>query len=159
MISACKMTNMRRIEISYLTTLALLFIYSCDTTESSFDESIPDLSTLSLASSPEDGGALSPSEREFVEGEEVEIEALPSEGFLLEKWEGDYEGDENPANLVMDDDKSVIAHFREISTLINIKTSCEGEVLTEFDTVRRMDLQQVGGLFDRKREPGNTIFG
>lgn len=116
-----------------LTTFITLFIYSCDTTENSFDDTLPDPLTLSLTASPVEGGTLTPAKTEFDNGDEVEIEAIPSDGFIFEQWMGDFEGEANPATLIMTEDKSVTAQFREISTLLTIETTGEGSVETDFE--------------------------
>lgn len=92
-----------------------------------------------------------PAKREFVENEEVEIEAVPSDGFIFEMWEGDFEGEDNPASLVMNEDKAITANFREIGSLINIETSGEGTVLTAFDdqTVSLSAAPSEGWIFTR----------
>lgn len=123
---------MKRILV-LLTTILALFTYSCDTTDTSFDDTLPEQLTLTLTASPDEGGTLYPEEVEFVSGQEVEIEAVSSDGFLFERWTGDFEDDSNPATLVMNENKSVTAQFREISSLITVETVGEGSIETDFE--------------------------
>ncbi|REL39102.1 hypothetical protein DYD21_03860 [Rhodohalobacter sp. SW132] len=123
---------MKRILV-LLTIILALFIYSCDTTESSFDDTLPEQLTLSLSASPDEGGTLTPAEIEYVKGQEVQIEAVSSDGFIFERWTGDFESETNPATLVMTENKSVTALFKEISSLIAIETTGEGTIETDFD--------------------------
>jgi len=123
---------MKRILV-LLTTILALCIYSCDTTESPFDDALPEQLTLSLTASPDEGGTLSPTEVEFVIGQEVEIEAVSSDGFIFKRWMGDFEDDSNPATLVMSENMSIIAEFLEISSLLVVETNGEGTIETDFD--------------------------
>lgn len=141
---------MKRILI-VLTTMMALFIYGCETTDPSFDDSLPNRLTLSLIASPDVGGTLIPAEVDFENGDVIEIEALSSDGFLFQRWMGDFEGEDNPAILVMTGNKSVTALFRKISSLITIKTTGEGTVLSDFDgqTVSLSAVPSDGWTFSR----------
>lgn len=66
---------------------------------------------LSTNVSPTEAGSLNPSDGTFDEGEEVELLAEPDEGYLFVGWDGDLDGDENPATISMDSDLSVTALF------------------------------------------------
>ncbi|MFW6277733.1 MAG: InlB B-repeat-containing protein, partial [Prolixibacteraceae bacterium] len=58
---------------------------------------------------------LNPQKNEYLHGETVEITAVPDEGYQFAKWSYDITGNQNPAVLVMDGDKTVRATF-ELST-------------------------------------------
>jgi|GEM_PF-1035545 len=111
------------------TLLILVFAISfgCDSSPTSFEDSIP-LYTLETSVSPEDGGTVDPSSGEFSSGNRIDIEAIPSEGFVFEGWEGDLTTNSNPAQLVFDSNRSVIANFRLRDYDLNIEISGEGIV-------------------------------
>jgi len=50
---------------------------------------------------------LSPYQDKYMDGSSVQITAKPDDGWLFDHWEGDLTGNQNPANLIMDTDKSV----------------------------------------------------
>ena len=74
-----------------------------------------DVFILDLRTSP--GGTTSPSPGlySFDKGIEVEVTALPNEGYFFFGWGGDASGQENPLRVLMDRDKVVIANFKEKS--------------------------------------------
>jgi len=65
---------------------------------------------------PPDGGSVtcSPAKAVYAPGELVTLTATPAAGtdYVFAGWSGDLSGPNNPATLVMDADKSVIANFR-----------------------------------------------
>lgn len=54
---------------------------------------------------------LDPLKDAYQVGETVQLEAVPADGWLFDEWSGALAGDANPAQLVMDANKSVTAHF------------------------------------------------
>ncbi len=54
---------------------------------------------------------LDPLKDAYQVGETVQLEAVPADGWLFDEWSGALTGDANPAQLVMDANKSVTAHF------------------------------------------------
>jgi len=48
---------------------------------------------------------------EYENGTEVELTAIPEEGWQFVEWTGDYEGTEEELTIVMDEDKNITAHF------------------------------------------------
>ncbi len=93
---------------------------------------------LSLDST--EGGHTQPEEGEhtFEYGEEVGIQAMPDEGWDFSQWEGDvseeHEEDEE-ITLVMDEDKTLTAHFVEYDPEIEheLTVDIEGEGFVEID--------------------------
>jgi molecular chaperone DnaK len=62
---------------------------------------------------PEEGGTVRGAGR-YAEGERVELAGKPAAGWRFEHWSGDLSGSANPAELAMDDDKTVVAHFAPV---------------------------------------------
>ena len=61
---------------------------------------------------------------------QVNLTAVPDNGYEFEKWEGDISGNENPKTIVMDSEKSVTAVFRPKQHLLII-VSTNGTVSTD----------------------------
>jgi hypothetical protein len=72
---------------------------------------------------------LDPVGDSFEVNETVYVEAIPGEGYVFEKWEGALTGNTNPESIVIDDDKSIIAHFFRRDYPLNIAISGEGRVV------------------------------
>ena len=89
----------------------LILNYGCDSTDGSFEDSVPSLYSLTTNVLPEESGAVHPSQGSYAEEVGVQIEARPSEGYLFDRWEGDLTGDSNPEMLVFRSDISVTAYF------------------------------------------------
>lgn len=111
-----------------LLALLILLTYSCNYDHTTGPAS---LFSLTTSASPADGGSVVAPEGEFDEGEEVEIEAVPSDGYRFEQWEGDLSGNENPATLVFDGDKDVTALFTLREHTLTVETEGEGVVHEE----------------------------
>jgi uncharacterized repeat protein (TIGR02543 family) len=69
----------------------------------------PTTFTLTTAVSGE--GTVSPAGGTFTEGTAVNIEAVPSAGYVFNGWGGDLSGSTNPTTITMDADKHVNAAF------------------------------------------------
>jgi uncharacterized repeat protein (TIGR02543 family) len=69
----------------------------------------PTTFTLTTAVSGE--GTISPAGGTFTEGTVVNIEAVPSAGYVFNGWSGDLSGAANPTTITMDADKHVNAAF------------------------------------------------
>ena len=68
---------------------------------------------LNTSVEPENAGyiTLNPSGGEYNAGTEVTITAVANAGYIFSYWSGNVSGSENPANITMNSNKSVIAHF------------------------------------------------
>ena len=92
--------------------LVLLFMtFACDSHQGAFEDTVPNLYTLTTQVSPEEGGTIQPAGGEFLEGNSVEIVANPAEGYVFDYWEGDLTGSSNPEIIRFVSNRTVTAHF------------------------------------------------
>ena len=92
--------------------LVLLFMtFACDSHQGAFEDTVPNLYTLTTQVSPEEGGTIQPAGGEFLEGNSVEIVANPAEGYVFDYWEGDLTGSSNPEVIRFVSNRTVTAHF------------------------------------------------
>lgn len=110
-----------------LLILALVTSLGCDSSTSSFEESIP-VYSLETSVTPVGSGSVHPSGGEYSSGNGIEIEARPADGFVFVRWDGDISGNINPEILVFESNKNVRAHFTERDYKLNIDISGEGFV-------------------------------
>jgi gliding motility-associated-like protein len=83
--------------------------------------------TLQSAVSGQGQISILPSGTVFNESEEVQIEALPAEGWVFVRWEGDISSTQPSINLVMDNNKFIRAIFIEGDLpVFAVNTSTEG---------------------------------
>ncbi len=61
---------------------------------------------------------MAPAGPTFVEGTSITLTAIPNEGWEFKSWGGSLSGNDNPATLVVDADKSVTATFAKIETAV-----------------------------------------
>ena len=75
----------------------------------------PDPVMYGLSTSVVGQGSVSssPAGSEFEAGTQVELSAVPADGWLFAGWSGDVSGSDSPVTVVMDDDRSVTATFTE----------------------------------------------
>jgi len=77
---------------------------------------------------------LDPEEERYEHGTEVELSAVPDEGWTFVEWTGDFEGTDENMTIVMDEDKEITAHFEELETYeLTVNIEGEGEVVMEPD--------------------------
>jgi hypothetical protein len=75
---------------------------------------VPDLPdyTLTIEITPQGAGTTDPLPGSFDEGANLQLEAIPTENYLFERWEGDLTTESNPADLTMNSDKVITAVFK-----------------------------------------------
>jgi len=114
-------------KLSTVLVFLLAMVYGCDSHNASFEDTIP-IYSLSTQADPAEGGTITPSEGEFNSGDGIEIEAIPAEGYVFSRWEGDLSGSENPEMLLFNSSQSVTAHFIKLEHKLNIEIIGEGSV-------------------------------
>ena len=57
---------------------------------------------------------IDPEQDDYLEGMEVDLKTVPEEGWVFEGWTGDQESSEEEIKLVMNENKSLTAHFRDV---------------------------------------------
>ena len=83
------------------------------------------LYTLSIEVTGEGTVTKNPDKPEYTHGEEVQLTALPDEGWSFGDWTGDLTGSDNPKAVVMDQNRSVSASFT-INTYTIVATAGPG---------------------------------
>jgi len=108
--------------VKYYFIFFFLFInLSCST------ESTP-VYQLTAAGDPVEAGSVTPASSEYEEGETVSVTATPNENWVFIEWSGDLRGSHNPASVMMDSDKHIVAHFIKKEYTLNIQVEGEGAV-------------------------------
>jgi hypothetical protein len=93
-----------------------------------FEEMEPDMYSLQIGTEGEGTVTSDPPGEEFAEGTEVSLTASAASGWRFTGWQGDLSGTQNPATLVMDEDKNVTAVFEEMEPdQFTLQVSVQGE--------------------------------
>lgn len=71
--------------------------------------------TLSISVEPSGAGYVPRPGGQYRSGVRVTLNALPYSGYDFEHWDGDASGSSPIATIIMDSDKSVIAHFAAVT--------------------------------------------
>lgn len=71
---------------------------------------------------------LDPDKKEYEPGEEIEATAEAEEGWIFSQWEGDITGNENPINIIIDDNKTFTAIFEVASNTKPIDLPTQGNI-------------------------------
>ena len=66
--------------------------------------------------------------KEYASGSEVELTAIPAEGWMFNGWTGDLETIDNPVNITIDEAKSVTANFIRKTYELTVNIEGEGTV-------------------------------
>lgn len=120
---------MKKNVISHIPFLLLLivgffFIYSCSSSEDP-------VYSISITAVPTEAGSVTPAQGEYEVNRKLEISATPNEHWVFSKWEGDFEGTDNPAIIEMDSDKDIAAIFVKRDYPLTIEINGEGTVEEE----------------------------
>ena len=80
---------------------------------------------------------INPEKEDYGPNEEVELTAIPTEGWYFARWEGDISGSDNPETVIMDDNKDITAVFLEKEDHIYIvyESEADGEQSPEVSDV------------------------
>lgn len=73
--------------------------------------------TLSVGVDPPQAGLVFPAGGEYESGVQVTLTANPASGYTFDYWAGGASGTSSTTTIVMDSDKGVTAHFKEIPTV------------------------------------------
>lgn len=106
--------------------LGFLYLISCNKTETPVSQK-----QLTVNVTPEVGGSVSPSTGTYKMGSSVNLIATPSPEYLFKEWTGGYTGTTNPANIVMDADKTVTAVFEKREYPLSLTIVGSGTVKEE----------------------------
>ena len=99
--------------------LSFLFIVSCSKD--------PVIFTLTTSANPSDGGTVSPTTKQYEEGQTATINATPASEYVFQSWSG-AAGSTNNTSVVMNSDKSVTANFVKKKYALTITVEGEGTV-------------------------------
>jgi len=70
--------------------------------------------TISISISPPEAGFVSCPGNEYEPGTQVRLTAVPASGYVFDCWGGNVSGSSAIATIIMDSDKSIIAHFKAL---------------------------------------------
>lgn len=102
-------------------SVTLCIIISCSTESTSVYQ-------LTTAADPVEAGSVTPASSEHEEGEAVTVTASTNEHWVFNGWGGDFSGSENPASVMMDSDKHVVALFTKKEYTLTMQIEGEGSV-------------------------------
>ena len=92
----------------FLLTLLTLAFLSCE-------KEIP-VYTVTVSSSPSEGGSVSPEGGEYQEGQTASFTATPNEFYGFAGWSGADTSTINPVSIIVDTNKSLTARFEKLDT-------------------------------------------
>ena len=70
-----------------------------------------------------------PNQTTYSYGTVVELTAIPDNGWMFSHWSGDLSGGNNPENIIINDNKTVTAHFSINEYILSIIVYGEGNVI------------------------------
>lgn len=107
----------KRLNLLIILIVGLLFIISCDPYNDILDKNELNVATNGYGTVEKDIDKL-----EYEKGEEIQLTATPYGGYVFDHWEGDLQSQSNPATIIMNSSKNVVAIFKE-SSLASIELS------------------------------------
>lgn len=108
----------------FLISIVFALFLSCST------ENAP-VYKLSTSVVPAESGVVTPEQGNFDEGATVEVKAVPNEGWVFSRFEGDYSSSTNPASFLMNNDKQITVLFEKKNYPLSIMIIGKGTVQEE----------------------------
>ena len=122
----------KTIVLAAICIVALIVIVSIAFFFKEGKDSQPKTYSLTVTAEDSEGKVLKdPNQASYNNGETVELKPVPNPGYSFTKWSGDINHSMNPAELAMDANKSVIAHFVKTYSLTVTAEDSEGKVLKD----------------------------
>lgn len=81
---------------------------------------------LNISINGEGNVSLDPNQASYANGTELTATALAEPGYRFTHWSGDLNGTENPTQLIMDSNKTIIANFEQLTYNLTIITVGNG---------------------------------
>lgn len=100
---------------------------------------------LSVVVTPDVGGSVSPSSGTYAMGSTVKLLATPSAEYIFKEWTGGYTGSTNPANIIMDADKTVTCVFEKRQYPLSLTIVGSGTVKEEIIRVAGASTNYTSG--------------
>jgi frataxin-like iron-binding protein CyaY len=115
---------MYKIYLNWLILISTTLLLGCD---SLFEEKGKSYN-LSVSALPTLGGTVNPQKGSFREGTVVTLTATPSNGWRFVRWEGDWSSTQNPSEITLLKDYSLIGVFEKRTYPLNITIEGQGTV-------------------------------
>lgn len=107
--------------LAFTILFVLLIAVSCSTESTSVYQ-------LTTTAEPGEAGSVTPATAEANEGESIQISATSNQHWIFDRWSGDYDGNDNPASVVMNSNKNITALFNRRDYPLTVNTEGEGSV-------------------------------
>ena len=105
---------------NFLLLLSVLFVVSCSIDVEKY--------VLTTSANPEIGGTVSPTTKQYSDGDTAKLIALPAAEYELKDWSGDASGTLDTISVVMNSDKTVVANFVKKKYALTVNIEGEGTV-------------------------------
>ena len=136
------MNNLKTNTIKKL--LLLIFIFSLSSCTKEF--------VVDVKSNPPEGGSAIPSQGTYKEGSTVTLIATPNLEYKFTGWSGDAIGSSSPIDVIVDDNKNVVANFSLVQYALTTSIKGEGSITetivntgksTDYDSGTTVQLEAV----------------
>ena len=100
---------------------------------------------LSVVVTPDVGGSVTPNSGSYAMGSTVKVLATPAAEYIFKEWSGGYSGTTNPANIVMDADKTVSCVFEKRQYPLSLTIVGSGTVKEEIIKIAAASTNYTSG--------------
>jgi hypothetical protein len=100
---------------------------------------------LTINVTPIVGGSVTPSSGSYAMGATVKLLATPSAEYIFKEWTGGFSGTSNPANIIMDADKTVTCVFEKRQYPLSLTIIGSGVVKEEIIKVASASTNYTSG--------------
>ena len=104
----------------------------------------PDMYTLNATVAEGNGTIIkSPNEESYKDGTEVNVTAQAADGYVFDYWSGDLSGTEIEKTIIMDSNKTINAHFKELPVKVTLKSFTFNKVIVQIENQADIELQNI----------------
>ncbi len=132
-------------KIKLLSIFIVLFFNSCSKELVQYQ--------LQVEFNPTNGGTVTPAPGIYDKGKALQILAVPTSEYLFKEWKGDLTGVANPANLIINSNKTVTAYFEKRQYPLNLTIEGQGTVKEELVSLSTNALYQSGSTVKLTASP------
>ena len=101
--------------------------------------------TLSISTTPSEGGTVSPSTGTYDEGKSVQLTGTPFTGYDFKEWTGGVTGTTNPISVTMDSNKNITGVFEKIPEN-PLYLDSNGVTIKCYDWAKVGDTGEINGI-------------
>jgi hypothetical protein len=114
--------------------------------------------TLTTQVNPMNSGSITPANGTYELGQKISLNAIPAAEYLFKSWEGGLSGNNNPTELLFNENKTIVANFEKRSYPLSLTIEGEGKVKEEIISIATNSSYPSGTRVKLTASPSNAFW-